>query len=469
MSLAPGVRLGPYEIHSAIGAGGMGEVYKARDTRLDRIVAIKVLPAHVAADPDVRQRFEREARAVAALNHPHICSLYDVGSQDGTDFLVMEYVEGETLADRLAKGALPLDQALRYGIEIADALDKAHRAGIVHRDLKPGNVMLTKAGTKLLDFGLAKTGTAVVAGTGLSMLPTIPPNLTAQGTILGTFQYMAPEQLEGQEADARTDIFAFGAVLYEMFTGRKAFDGNTQASLIAAIMEHEPAPVSRIQTLAPRALDRVVAKCLAKETEARWHTSHDLHDELEWIRQTPSASDALTGARVPSLHRELVVAVVGLLVGAASALAVWKSTSTGSESGPTTRFEIVLPTDTAFTNIGRHVLTFSPDGSRLVFVANQQLYARRMDQLEATPIRGSNVTPIGPFFSSDGQSVAFWSNNQLKKVAVGGGAPVTIAEASNPYGASWSGNSIFWGAGADGIFKVLKCLTWAGHLRGLLK
>src|SRR5262245_6777155 len=260
MSLAAGVRLGPYEILSAIGAGGMGEVYRARDIRLNRTVAIKVLPAHVASDPETRRRFEREARAVAALNHPNICSLYDVGSQDGIDFLVMEYLEGATLAEGLTKGALSLDQALRCGIEVADALDKAHRAGIVHRDLKPGNIMVTKSGAKLLDFGLAKTGTAVTAAAGLSMLPTTPPNLTAQGTILGTFQYMAPEQLEGREADARTDIFAFGAVLHEMLTGKKAFEGKSQASLIAAILEREPASISAIQPLAPRGLERLVRK-----------------------------------------------------------------------------------------------------------------------------------------------------------------------------------------------------------------
>jgi serine/threonine protein kinase len=221
MSLTVGARLGPYEILSPLGAGGMGEVYKARDSRLDRIVAIKALPAQFASDPQFRERFNREAKVISSLNDPHICALFDVGHQDGTDFLVMEYLDGETLAKRLGKGALSLDQALKIAIEIACALDQAHRAGIVHRDLKPGNIMLTKSGAKLLDFGLAKTSASVVTGTGLSMLPTTPPGLTAHGTILGTFQYMAPEQLEGQEADTRTDIFSFGAVLYEMFTGKR--------------------------------------------------------------------------------------------------------------------------------------------------------------------------------------------------------------------------------------------------------
>ena len=241
MPILPGKRLGPYEILSAIGAGGMGEVYRARDTRLDRIVAIKVLPAHLADRAELRERFEREAKAISSLNHPHICTLHDVGHQDGIDYLVMEYVEGETLAARLAKGPLPLDQVLQYAIEIADALDKAHRKGVTHRDLKPGNIMLTKSGAKLLDFGLAKLREDAAPATPLSQLPTGKDPITAQGTILGTLQYMAPEQLEGKEADARTDIFAFGVVVYEMATGKKAFEGKSQASLIAAILDRRSA------------------------------------------------------------------------------------------------------------------------------------------------------------------------------------------------------------------------------------
>jgi serine/threonine protein kinase len=273
MALAAGARLGPYEILAPLGAGGMGEVYKAKDTRLDRIVAIKILPERLASDLQFRERFDREARTISHLDHPNICALYDVGEQNGTSFLVMQYLEGETLADRLTKGALPLDQALRIAIDVAGALNVAHRAGIVHRDLKPGNIMLTKAGAKLLDFGLAKTGRSVVAGAGLSMLPTTPPGLTVQGTILGTFQYMAPEQLEGHEADARTDIFAFGAVTYEMLTGKRAFAGKSQAMLIAAIMSSEPASTAVDQPLVPPALDRIVRKCLAKDPEARWQTA----------------------------------------------------------------------------------------------------------------------------------------------------------------------------------------------------
>src|SRR6201998_3623275 len=288
MAILSGKRLGPYEILSAIGAGGMGEVYRARDTRLERIVAIKILPAHLADKVELRERFEREARTVASLNHPHICTLHDIGQQDGTDFLVMEYLEGETLAERLKKGPLPLDQVLQYAIEIADALDKAHRKGITHRDLKPGNIMLTKSGTKLLDFGLAKLKGPQVAVANLSALPTEGSNLTAQGTILGTLQYMAPEQLEGKEVDARTDIFALGVVMYEMASGKKAFEGESQASLIAKIVENDPPPISSLKPMTPPALDRVVKKCLRKDPEDRWQNARDITDELKWISDSDS-------------------------------------------------------------------------------------------------------------------------------------------------------------------------------------
>src|SRR5512132_1859550 len=291
LTLSPGTRLGPYELVAPVGAGGMGEVYRAKDTRLDRTVAVKVLPAHLSSSAESRQRFEREARTISQLSHPHICALYDVGNQEGVEFLVMEYLEGETLSDRLLKGPLPFEQVFRYGIEIADALDKAHRQGIVHRDLKPGNVMLTKSGVKLLDFGLAKAIAPVgkSSGASLTALPTqAGTDLTAEGTILGTFQYMAPEQLEGREADARTDIFAFGAVLYEMATGQKAFAGTSQASLISAIMKEEPAPIAALAPMTPPSLERVVKTCLAKDPEERWQSAHDIKSELAWIAQAGS-------------------------------------------------------------------------------------------------------------------------------------------------------------------------------------
>ena len=282
-TMLTGRRIGVYQIQTLLGAGGMGEVYRARDTKLGRDVAFKILPRAFTADPDRLARFEREARVLASLNHPHIGAIYGVEESDGVHALVLELVDGETLADRLAKGAVPLDQALRIAIQIASALDTAHRAGIVHRDLKPGNIMLTRSGgasaapmAKLLDFGLAKASAPAVAGADGSMRPTSPPSLTAPGTILGTCQYMAPEQLEGREADARTDIFAFGAVLYEMLTGKKAFEGTSHASVSAAIMSSDPTPISALQPLTPPALDRVVATCLAKDPDERWQSARDV-------------------------------------------------------------------------------------------------------------------------------------------------------------------------------------------------
>src|SRR5512132_1675716 len=306
MSLSSGSRLGPYEIVEAVGAGGMGEVYKALDTRLERTVAIKVVPEHLSKDEDVRQRFEREAKTISSLSHPHICALYDVGSQDGVEFLVMEFLEGETLTDRLARGPLPVEQLLRYSIEIADALEKAHRQGIIHRDLKPANVMLTKSGVKLLDFGLAKAVAAVTPNSSMTALPTVAPNLTQAGTILGTFQYMSPEQLEGKEADARSDIFAFGAVLYEMATGRKAFEGKSQASLIGSILRDEPAPISTVQPMTPPALDRVVKTCLAKDPEDRWQTARDVLLQLKWIQEGGSMAGLPAPVAARRKNRERV-------------------------------------------------------------------------------------------------------------------------------------------------------------------
>src|ERR1017187_6588348 len=276
----------------------MGEVYRARDTRLGRDVALKVLPEHLSSSEEMRQRFEREAKAISQLSHAHICALYDVGSHEGIEYLVMEYLEGETLAARLGRGALPLEQMLTFGIEIADALDKAHRQGIVHRDLKPGNIMLTKSGVKLLDFGLAKAMAPAGAQSGLTSFPTVatPQNLTQQGTILGTFQYMAPEQLEGSEADARSDIFALGAVLYEMATGQKAFVGKSQASLIGSILKEEPAPITTVAPMTPPALDRVIKTCLAKDPENRFQTAHDVKLQLQWIAEGGRQAG---GARAP--------------------------------------------------------------------------------------------------------------------------------------------------------------------------
>ena len=283
MPLSPKTRLGPYEIVAPLGSGGMGDVYKARDTRLDRTVAIKICTGRFT------DRFEREARAISSLNHQHICALYDIGREDSMEFLVMEHLEGESLEARLRNGALPVAEALKFAIQIAGALDAAHRKGVIHRDLKPGNVMLTSGGAKLLDFGLAKIAEAPPALPGSNTsLPTVAQSLTTEGTILGTFQYMAPEQLEGKECDARSDIFSFGALLYEMITGRKAFQGASQANLIAALMSADPPPVSAVQPMASPALDRLVRKCLAKSPDDRWQSARDLLSELQWIADAGS-------------------------------------------------------------------------------------------------------------------------------------------------------------------------------------
>jgi Tol biopolymer transport system component len=445
MAILPGRRLGPYEILSNIGAGGMGEVYRARDTRLDRIVAIKVLPTHLADRPELRERFEREARTIASLNHPHICTLHDIGKQDGIDFLVMEYLEGETLAQRLQKGALPIQQVLQYAIEISDALDKAHRKGVTHRDLKPGNIMLTKSGTKLLDFGLAKLKQeATPANVSLSDLPTANDPLTAQGTIVGTLQYMAPEQLEGKEVDARADIFSFGGVVYEMATGKRAFEGKTQASLIAKILEIDPPPISSLQPMTPPALDRVVKKCLAKEPDDRWHAAKDLCDELKWIAAgsspvAPAPTISAKGIGVLGLRALILGVVALLLVAAITSVATWTLKPTPQQ--PVTRTVINLPPGQQLAGLDDGpAVALSPDGTYLAYVARQggtqQLYLRAIDSLESKPIPGTEGA-IEPFFSPDGHWVGFFAGGKLMKVSVGGGPALVLSDASLSRGASW--------------------------------
>src|SRR5262245_24549943 len=415
MPIPTGTKLGPYEILQPIGAGGMGEVYKATDTRLARTVAVKILPAHLADKPELKQRFEREAKTIAGLNHPHVCTLYDVGNQDGTDFLVMEYLEGETLAERLAKGPLALDVALRYAIEIADALDKAHGLGVTHRDLKPGNVMLTKSGTKLLDFGLVKLR-ATENDPMFSQIPTAAPDLTAHGTLLGTVQYMAPEQIEGEEADARTDIFAFGALLYEMITGSKAFKGKSQAGLMASILEHDPPPLSSLQPLTPPALQRVVETCMAKEPQNRWQTTHDLMLQLQWIAEGGSQVGLAAPLAQRRKNRERIErALLAVAVLAVITLAIPYVRRTPQDIRPI-YFSVLPSGNTAFGPSGAPLAPFptvSPDGRHLAFIAQepgepQQIWIRPLDSIDAQPLAGTEgVQGASPFWSPDSRYIGF--------------------------------------------------------------
>ncbi len=447
--IAAGSRLGPYEVLSPLGAGGMGEVYRARDTRLERTVAVKVLPQHLSASPEVRQRFEREAKTISQLSHPHICALYDVGNQDGVEYLVMEYLEGETLAERLLKGPLATEQTLRFGIEIADALDKAHRQGIVHRDLKPGNVMLTKSGVKLLDFGLAKAvQPAASPVAGLSVLPTqAGANLTQEGTILGTFQYMAPEQLEGREADVRTDIFAFGAVLYEMATGKKAFSGGSQASLISAIMSSEPAPISTVAPMTPPALDRVVRTCLAKDPEDRFQTAHDVRLQLQWIAEGGSLAGAPAVVTSRRRNRERIAWGIAAAALLAAALAVLGYVRRAPAAAPTLRLSILPPEKAAFdfdNNVGG--LSVSPDGRLVTFAAKgaggkSSLWVRSVDDAAARPLPETEGA-MWPFWSPDSRFIAFFADGKLQKVDVSGAPPLTICDAPNGRSGSWNRDGV---------------------------
>jgi eukaryotic-like serine/threonine-protein kinase len=438
----------------------MGEVYKARDTRLDRTVAIKVLAATLASDPHFRERFDREGRAISHLSHPHICTLYDVGQHDGTAFLVMEFLEGSTLADRLAKGPVPVDQALKIAIEIASALDKAHRAGIVHRDLKPGNIMLTKSGAKLLDFGLAKSRGPVVGGAGESMLPTTPANLTARGTVLGTFQYMAPEQLEGEEADARTDLFAFGVVLYEMLAGRRVFDGKTHASLIGAILKDQPPPISSVRALTPAALDHVVARCMAKDPEARWHSAHDLHDELAWIASDRPPSGATAAAAAPPARQWAGwIAAMAVATSAVTAFWVfesrWRSAPAVADAQEM-RLQIVTPPGATVSGFA-----ISPDGRALAYHAtiegSSQLWLRLLASDTSRPLEGTDRSVgLAPFWSPDSRSIGFFATEQLKRKDLDTGLVRTLASAPQPRGGTWGATgTILFAAGSAGSINAV--------------
>ncbi|HET7451887.1 MAG TPA: protein kinase [Thermoanaerobaculia bacterium] len=463
MTLAAGTKLGPYEILSPIGAGGMGEVYRARDTRLDREVAIKVLPEHLSASSELRQRFEREAKAISALTHPHICTLYDVGNQDGVEYLVMELLDGQSLAERLESGALPPDQVIRYAIEIADALEAAHRQGIVHRDLKPGNVMLTRSGVKLLDFGLAKHRAAAVQ-TEISQLSSMAteltpsrPALTEQGTIMGTFQYMAPEQLEGHEADARTDIFAFGCVLYEMATGRKAFTGKSRASMIGAILRDQPAPISSISPMTPPAFDRLVQTCLAKEPDDRFQTAHDVKLQLRWIAEGGSQAGAPAVVVSRRKNREkLAWAAAGVLFAGVVALGYGYLRRTPAPASPV-RFQLVLPDTLAVVEAPR----ISPDGKLLAFSARgadgkAQIWLRPLEALDPRPVPGTEGASFRPIWAPDSRHIAFVAEGKLKKVDIAGAPPQVICDATSGADGSWGkdGTILFDGQASDPIRRV---------------
>jgi len=440
MPLTVGKHLGSYEILALIGVGGMGEVYRARDLRLDRIVAIKVLPDHVANDVVLRERFEREAKAISSLNHPNICTLYDVGREAGAEFLVMEYLEGETAAQRLAKGPIPLQQVLRYGVEIAEALDRAHRQGVVHRDLKPGNVMLTKTGAKLLDFGLAKLKPISLES---GSEPTAA-NLTGSGTILGTLQYMAPEQVEGGAVDYRADIFAFGTIVYEMATGKKAFDGRSQASLIGAILRDEPQPISALQPVSPPALDELIAICLAKDPDERWQSAADVGRQLRLMQGSSqtrlSAASAVHESRAAArLRKERAVWLT------ASVVAVFAVTFAAfhfraAQETPETRVEIVTPaTHDPFS------FAISPDGRSLVVAADgekgSELWLRSLGSASAQPLSGTDGATY-PFWSANSRSIGFFAAGKLKRVDVAGGPPRVLADAREGRGATWSSEDV---------------------------
>jgi len=482
MSLAAGTRLGPYEIAALIGAGGMGEVYKARDTRLDRTVAIKVLPPEFAADPERRARFEREARAISQLTHPHICTLYDIGATSTAeeaggapvDYLVMEYLEGETLAARLEKGPLPVAEVLRYGVEIASALDRAHRSGIVHRDLKPANVMLAKGGTarsgapqaKLMDFGLARPTALTAEAAAQTESPTVRRPITAEGTIVGTLQYMAPEQLEGKDADARTDLWALGCVLYEMAAGKQAFAGTSQASLIAAILKEAPRPLAELQPLTPPALERVVRQCLEKDPDERWQSAHDIASELGWIStsdaaSTPSAVSAKPAGRRRERLPWMVAGVMAIAALALGAVALWRGGQ--STAGEATVHAAILHEGEGVIDTTPSNVAISPDGRRIAYMVvdaegEEGLWVRDLDSQVSRRLTDL-WAPQLPFWSPDSRWVAFFTMSdppRLWKVPATGGAPVSLCDVTTGLGGTWGTQDVivFAPTGSGPLYRV---------------
>jgi serine/threonine protein kinase/Tol biopolymer transport system component len=468
MPLAPGSKLGPYEILSPLGSGGMGEVYRARDTRLDRSVAIKILPAHLSADPARKQRFEREAKTISGLNHPNICTLHDVGSLDGLDYLVMECVEGESLAARLEKGPLLANQVLKIGAELADALDKAHRSGIVHRDLKPANIMLTKSGAKLLDFGLAKpTAPQATLATLTSALPQQSP-VTQEGTIVGTFQYMSPEQVEGKELDARSDIFSLGTVLYEMLTGKRAFDGKSQLSIASAILEKDPAPIAASVPLTPPALDHAIGRCLAKDPDDRWQTARDLALELKWVATPAASTDSARPVAAPKSKNKFkqylpYLIEAAAIVAAAYFLAPRLTRTTATNERVTLRAALLPPEKSQFASIETDeggVPAVSPDGRYVLSPVHEgdgkvRLWLRPVQATQGKILPGTEGAGHA-FWSPDSHSIGFFANGKLKRTDLDGSAPYNIADAALGRGGSWNsgGTILFSPAQSQPLFKV---------------
>ncbi|MBZ5690064.1 MAG: protein kinase [Acidobacteriia bacterium] len=458
MALTPWTKLGPYEIQSPLGAGGMGEVYRARDTRLNRAVAIKVLPAHLSDNLEAKQRFDREARAISSLSHPNICTLYDVGHQAGLDFLVMEFLEGETLADRLLKGPLSPEQVLKYGVEICEGLEKAHKTGVVHRDLKPGNIMLTQTGVKLMDFGLAKSSaarTSAAASLTLTLSsPAANSPLTEKGMIVGTFQYMSPEQVQGKEVDGRSDIFSLGAVLYEMVTGKRAFEGKSQVSVAASILENEPPPIRSVKPMTSPVLDHAIVCCLAKNPEDRWQTARDLALELKWTADSGAQTGIFTPAGQRKAGRQRLAWSVAALLGVTVVLTTFLFRGKRPPVTTPVRFEIQLPA-------GALTFMLSPDGRQLAFLApgpdgRNLVWIRALDSLQPHPLRGTENVFVPIVWSPDSRFIAFQSGSKLKKIEISGGPQQEVCDAfATVIGGAWNRDgTIIFGTVGNGIMQV---------------
>ena len=454
MSLQVGSRLGQYDVTALIGEGGMGQVYQATDTTLDRDVALKVLPDAFTADPDRLARFEREAKVLASLNHPNIGAIYGLEKSGDTRALVLELIEGPTLADRIAKGPIPLDEALPIAKQIAEALEAAHEAGVIHRDLKPANIKVRDDGTvKVLDFGLAKALDPNPEGDP-SQSPTLTAAATQMGVIMGTAAYMSPEQASGETTDKRSDVWSFGVVLFEMLTGQRMFEGKTVSHVLGAVLQVEPT-WDALPTSTPPVLRRVLRRCLEKDRKCRLRDIGDTLADLDEAVTGPLPSDS-AAARVtkPGGWQRVLPWVAGFLLAVATGFAGWILRPDSPERLHINRFVHVLSEGQAFTRTGRPIVALSPDGRRIAYVADRQLYLRSLDELGARPIQGTHENPTSPFFSPDGEWVGFWSDGQLKRISIAGGTPVTLCEADNPFGASWGADDVIVYGQPGGVMRV---------------